>query len=67
MRVRQPLRGSENERMDWCLLAGNNCGVNREKITREFIERRLLDKLMYWEGWSLKKGELPPMTTNNAG
>jgi hypothetical protein len=33
--------------------------ANREKIPREFIQRRLLDKLMYWEGWSLKKQQLP--------
>jgi hypothetical protein len=39
-------------------LLGGGIMANREKITREFIERRLLDKLMYWEGWSLKKRQL---------
>ncbi len=33
--------------------------ADRSKIPREFIEHRLLDKLMYWEGWSLKNKKLP--------
>jgi hypothetical protein len=29
--------------------------ADREKISVEFIERRLLDKLMFWEGFCLRE------------
>jgi hypothetical protein len=33
--------------------------ADRAKIPAEFIQRRLLDKLMFWEGWSIREGRLP--------
>jgi hypothetical protein len=45
--------------LDREFLLGGGIMANREKIPREFIARRLLDKLMYWEGWSLKNKKLP--------
>jgi hypothetical protein len=47
------------EILDREFLLGGGTMANREKVPREFIEGRLLDKLMYWEGWSLKKKKLP--------
>ncbi|WP_139111445.1 hypothetical protein [Sphingobium sp. Ndbn-10] len=32
---------------------------NRDKVPDHFIERRLLDKLMFWEGWAVDRGQLP--------
>lgn len=33
--------------------------ADADRVPEEFIQRRLLDKLMYWEGWSLKYDLLP--------
>ncbi|MCP1269966.1 hypothetical protein [Acetobacter cerevisiae] len=33
--------------------------ANREKVSIDFIKRRLLDKLMFWEGWAVDRKALP--------
>lgn len=33
--------------------------ANRDIIPLDFIERRLLDKLMFWEGWAVDRKALP--------
>ena len=32
---------------------------NAAKVPDDFFDRRLLDKLMFWEGWALKRGRHP--------
>lgn len=32
---------------------------DRDSIPTDFIERRLLDKLMFWEGWAIDRKKLP--------
>ena len=40
--------------------AAQGCEMsNRNKVPDHFIERRLLDKLMFWEGWAVDRGQLP--------
>lgn len=39
---------------------GSSVMANRATIRLDFIQRRLLDKLMFWEGWVLDHGHLPP-------
>ncbi len=33
--------------------------MSRNKVPDHFIERRLLDKLMFWEGWAVDRRQLP--------
>ncbi len=34
--------------------------ADRMLVPRSFVERRLLDKLMFWEGWGQKYGDMRP-------
>jgi hypothetical protein len=43
------------ELLDREFLCSGGVMGNRAKIPTAFIERRLLDKLMFWEGWFLRK------------
>ena len=40
--------------LDADMLSQGGLFSDRSRVSRPFIERRLLDKLMFWEGWSLK-------------
>ncbi len=40
------------------LVVGGPMG-DRALVPANFVERRLLDKLMFWEGWLMRKGSLP--------
>jgi hypothetical protein len=46
------------EMLEGDFLRGKGLMADRAKIPFDFIERRLLDKLMFWEGLSLEKNKL---------